>query len=797
MFKNYIKIAWRSMTKNRFSTLINISGLAVGMAVGMLIGLWIWDELTYNKYFKNYDRLVQVMQHQTLNGNVGTQNSMPLPLGYYLRQNYKSDFKYVVLSTWTTQHILTFDDKKLNYEGNYMQPEAPDMLSLKMLKGTRNGLNDPSSILLSAKLAKALFGDADPMGKTLKIDSKWNVKVTGIYEDLPKNTSFNNMDFIAPWELYRTTLPWVKTMENRWGNNSWQIFCLLKPGADINRVTARIKDIKANYLASTGDKLGASFKPAIFLFPINKWHLYSEFKNGINTGGRIQFVWMFGIIGVFVILLACINFMNLSTARSEKRAKEVGIRKTIGSVRSQLIWQFFSESLLVTIFSLVLSLVLVQLTLSWFNQVADKNMAILWGSPIFWIICISFSLLTGMVAGSYPAFYLSSFKPVKVLKGTFKAGPYAALPRKVLVVIQFTVSITLIIGTLIVFRQVQFTKNRPVGYNRNGMVQINMKTEHIHTHFDAVRTDLLQTGTIMEIAESGSALTEVWSNWSGFDWKGKDANIQDDFAYIPISPEFGKVAGWKVIDGREFLRHNAADASGMILNESAVKFMSLKHPVGEIVRHGKRYTVVGVIKDMVMSSPYDPVKPTIFVLLNEPESFMNLRINPNVSVREAIRKAEAVFKKYDPDSPFNYSFTDTEYAKKFPDEERVGQLSAFFTSLAIFISCMGLFGMASFMAEQRTKEIGVRKVLGASVFNIWRLMSKDFVLLTIISLAIAIPVAHYFMNGWLQNYKYRADLSWWIFASTGLGAILITLCTVSYQSIKAAIANPVKSLRSE
>lgn len=798
MLKNYIKIAWRNMGKNKFSTFINITGLAVGMAVAILIGLWIWDELSYNKYFDNYDSIVRIKQHQSFNGVIGTQNSMPIPLGYVLRENYKADFKYVVLSSWTSEHILAYGDKKLNQLGNYMQAEAPDLLTLKMLKGNRKGLSDPSSIVISDKLAKAIFGDIDPMGKTIKIDSKWNVKVTGVYQGLPKNTEFNDMEFIAPWDLYMTTMGYLKEARTRWGNNSWQIFCQLNPNVSVENATAHISNIKAKALDAAGDKLSASFKPLLFAFPMSRWHLYSEFKNGVNTGGSIQFVWMFGIIGMFVILLACINFMNLSTARSERRAKEVGIRKTIGSLRSQLIKQFFSESLLVTVFSLALSLLFVQLALGWFNEVADKDMHILWVNPIFWLLCIGFSLFTGIVAGSYPAFYLSSFQPVQVLKGTFKAGRFAALPRKILVVLQFTVSITLIIGTIIVFRQVQFTKNRPVGYNRNGLVHIKMKTAPIHEHFEAVRTELLATGAITELAESGSALTEVWSNWSGFDWKGKAATTQDDFAYVPISPEFGKAAGWQVLDGRAFERNNKGDSLSMILNEASVKFMNLKHPVGEIVRHdNKAYTVVGVVKDLVMSSPYEPVKPTLFVLLDEPQAFMNIRVNPNVSVKEALSKAEAIFKKYDPESPFDYSFTDSEYAKKFADEERVGKLSAFFTSLAIFISCLGLFGMASFMAEQRTKEIGVRKVLGASVFNIWQLMSTDFVLLVFISLIIATPIAHYYMGNWLLNYKYRAELSWWIFALTGLGAIIITICTVSYQSIKAALTNPVKSLRSE
>ncbi|MGZ3766821.1 MAG: ABC transporter permease [Mucilaginibacter sp.] len=801
MIKNYLKIAWRNLLKNKAHTFINIAGLSVGMAVAMLIGLWIWDEISYNKYFQNYDRLVQVMQHQTFNGDVGTQTAMPIPLGTQLRQDYtgnSKDFKYVVLASWTGSHIVAYGDKRLTESGNYMQAEAPDLLSLKMLKGTRKGLDDPSSVFISDKLAKSLFGSVDPMSQVVKIDNSWVVKVAGVYEDIPNSTDFKDLSFILPWSLYMTTQPWLKKYaEHEWGNNSFQIFAQLNPNADAAKVSNRIKGLKLKGLVATGDKVGVSFNAAVFLHPMNKWHLYSEFKNGVNTGGRIQFVWMFGIIGIFVLLLACINFMNLSTARSEKRAKEVGIRKTLGSLRQQLISQFFSESLLVTAFAFLFSIVLVLLILPWFNRVADKQMIILWSSPLFWFMGISFSLITGLIAGSYPAFYLSSFQPVKVLKGTFRAGRLASLPRKILVVLQFTVSVTLIIGTIIVFRQVQFTKNRPVGYDRIGLVQMEMKNDIIHKHFDAIRNDLLQSGAAAEIAESGSPITGVWSNNSGLTWRGKDPKLQDDFGTIGVSNEFGKTAEWKITQGRDFSRAFVSDSSAMIVNEAAVKFMGFKNPLGETVKWGKDYKIIGVVRDMVMSSPYDPVKPTIFHALNGSGSFLNIRINVKESTRDALTMIETTLKKYDPDTPFDYKFTDDEYAKKFQDEERVGKLAGFFTLLAIFISCMGLFGMASFMAEQRVKEIGVRKVLGASVFGLWQLMSKDFVTLVSISFLFAIPISYYFMFEWIKNYKYHADLSWWIFGATALGAIIITLLTVSYQAIRAATANPVKSLRSE
>ncbi len=797
MIKNYLKVAWRNLIRNKAHTFINVTGLSVGMAVAMLIGLWIWDELSYDHYFKNHDNIVQVMQHQTLNGKVLTQNSIPMPLGHKLRRDYKNDFKYVVLSTWTYDHIVANGEKKLTQQGNFMQPEAPDLFELNMIKGSRKGLADPSSILLSASLAKSLFGDADPINKVIKLDNKNDLKVTGIYQDLPKNTSFNDMAFIAPWDLYMTTMAYLKNNINEWGNNSWQIFARVKPNADINAINAHIKNIKLEGLKLTGDKLGVSFKPALFLHPMNKWHLYSEFKDGENTGGAIQFVWMFGIIGAFVLLLACINFMNLSTARSEKRAKEVGIRKTVGSLRSQLIGQFFGESLMVTAFAFLFSLILLILALPWFNLVAGKAMTVPWGNPVFWLLGIAFSLFTGLVAGSYPAFYLSSFQPVKVLKGTFRAGRLASLPRKVLVVLQFTVSVTLIIGTIIVFRQVQFTKNRPVGYERTGLIQMNMKTEDIHKNFNAVRNDLIQSGAIIEMAESGSPLTGVYSNSSGFTWRDKNPSLQPDFGTIAITPEFGKTAQWKLIDGRNLSREYLSDSSAMVANESAVKFMNLKHPVGEILKWYKDFKIVGVVKDMVMSSPYEPIKPTVFFMLDHGGDVIDIRVNPKMNMHDALAKIQTTFRQYDPGSPFDYKFTDTEYANKFANEERIGKLAGSFTILAIFISCLGLFGMASFMAEQRTKEIGVRKVLGASVFGLWRLLSTDFVLLVFIALLIATPAAYYFMQGWLKSYTYRAEMSWWIFAATGAGAIIITLLTVSFQSVKAALMNPVKSLKTE
>ncbi len=794
MFKNYFKIALQYLLRNKTSSFINIGGLAVGMAVAILIGLWIYDELSFNKSFDNYNRIAQVMQNQTFNGEVGTQRSIPYLMGDELKKSYGSDFKYISMSSWTYDHILAFGEKKITKSGNFFEPQIIQMLSLKMIKGTQSALNDSHSIILSSSTAKALFGDDDPVNKLIKIDNKFDVKVTGVYQDLPYNSDFKDLTFIAPWQLYIDNNSWSEKTTNPWRNNSFQAYVQLADNADVNRVSAKIKDAKLEKVT----KEDAAFKPEIFLLPMSKWHLYSEFKNGVNVGGRIEYVWLFSIIGIFVLLLACINFMNLSTARSEKRAKEVGIRKAIGSLRGQLIWQFFSESLLIALFAFLFSLLLVQLILPFFNEVADKKMSILWSNPLFWLLGITFTFITGLIAGSYPALYLSSFKPIKVLKGSFRVGRLASLPRKILVVLQFTVSVILIVGTIIVFRQIQFAKNRPVGYSRNGLLMVTMATPDIHNHFDAVRNELKNSGAISDMAESSSPTTGVWEVDNGFEWAGKDPGLQGNFAAVFTSPEFGKTIGWQVKEGRDFSGDFTTDSSAMILNETAVNFMHLQYPVGKTITwDGKPFHIIGVVNNMVMGSPYEPVFRTVFVLNQDEGDIINIRINPDISSHDGLAKIETVFKKYNPAQPFDYKFIDEEYAKKFSDEQRIGKLASFFAALAIFISCLGLFGMASFMAEQRTKEIGLRKVLGASVFNLWRLLSKEFVILIIISLFIACPIAYYFMYSWLQNYQYRTEISWWVFAATGIGALMITLITVSFQAVKAAIANPVKSLRTE
>jgi putative ABC transport system permease protein len=792
MIKSYFKTAWRNLTKSKGYSAINIGGLAVGMSVAMIIGLWILDELSYDKYHKNYDRIAQVMQHQTFNGEIGTQTSNPAVLSQEIRRRFGSDFKYVLQCSWNFDHTLMYSEKKLLKAGSFIEPGVADMFSLKILKGN-GALTDPYSILLSASVAKAYFGDNDPVGKTMKMDNKVDVKVTGVFEDLPYNSTLREVSYWLPWKLYLIQNPWIEKMETPWGSNFTQTFAQMADNADMAKISAKIKNVK--YDAQTADD--RRYKPIMFLQPMKKWHLYSDFKNGINTGGRIQYVWLFGIVGLFVLLLACINFMNLSTARSEKRAKEVGVRKAIGSGRKQLIYQFFSESFLVVFLAFFFALIISGLLLPLFNEVADKKLSILWTNGFFWAASAVFCLFTGLIAGSYPALFLSSFQPVKVLKGTFRAGRSASLPRKVLVVLQFSVSVILIIGTIVVYRQIQHAKDRPIGYSKESLVSCS-SNDLIHSKFEALRNDLKTSGAIVEMTESTSPVTNVWNSNGGFNWEGKDPNLAVDFPNSGVTPEFGKVIDWQIKEGRDFSRDYGTDTLAFILNESAVKFIGMKDPVGKTLTwENKPYKIVGVVKDMLVESPYKPVRASMYHCSYESGNVITMKINPKLTAAEAIKKIDDIVRKYDPSTVYEFKFVDEDFARKFGDEERIGKLASMFAVLAVLISCLGLFGLASFVAEQRTKEIGIRKVVGASVFNLWSLLSKDFLLLVLISCSIAVPVAWYAMGQWLLKYDYKTSLSWWIFAAAILGAILITILTVSFQAIKAALANPVKSLRTE
>ena len=805
MFKNFLKIAFRNLVKNKGYSAINIGGLAVGMAVAMLIGLWIFDELSFNKYHRNYDRIALVNQNQVFGGEIHSSASVPFPFVNELTSNYGENFKHIVPSTFRTEAVLTAREIKLSKNGQFVGADAPEMFSLKMLKGSRAGLQDQQSILLSASTAVALFGKADPINKILKLDTDNDLKVTGVYEDIPQNSQFYDLQFLASWDYYVAKNPYMS--KKQWDNHALLMYVEIKPETSFAKVSAAIRDSELKVIRNMDNmKNEAATNPQMWLHPMRNWHLYSDFKNGVAANGPVQYVWMVGLIGFFVLLLACINFMNLSTARSEKRAKEVGIRKAIGSLRGQLIGQFFSESFLIVFLSFAIALVIVNLSLVWFNELSAKQITIPSKNGYFWLVNLSFILITGLLAGSYPALYLTSFQPVKVLKGaTVQLGRYASLPRKLLVTTQFTVSITLVICTIIIHSQVQFAKNRPVGYSRDGLMMISMKSDDFYKKSDLIRDELKNTGVVEEMALSQSPVTDVWSSNGGFTWKGMTTDNPPSFSTLTVSPDYAKTVGWQFVSGRNFSKEFASDSSGFVINETAAKLFGFKQVVGAKVSWKsqwmtnniqKQFIILGVIKDMVMESPFEPIAPTVF-FLSGGANWINIKIAPNATTSTAVPKIEAVFQKLTPTVPFEYKFASEQYEAKFRAEERIGKLATFFAILAIFISCLGLFGLASFVAEQRTKEIGIRKVLGASIANLWQMLSKDFVVLVIISAVISSPIAWYAMYEWLAKYSYRTEISWWVFVASRVGALILTLLTVSFQAIRAALLDPVKSLRSE
>lgn len=794
MFRHNFKISFRTLWRDKGFSFINIGGLALGMAVAILIGLWTWDELSYNKNYENYDTIAQVLQNQTFDGEIETWNSQALQLGPELEENYGNHFKHIVMSSFQRGILLGYEEDKINCEGYYMDTGAPEVFSLKMLDGSRAALKDPNTILLAESVALALFGSKDPIGETVIMDSGPELRIGGIYEDLPNNASLQEMKFMASWDFYVKRFNLAERVQ--WGNSWFQTFVQIEADTDMETVSTAIKDAKLkNVLAKNGGK----YKPELFLQPMKNWRLYWEFENGVIVGGHIEYVRLFSIIGIFVLLLASINFMNLSTARSEKRAREVGVRKAIGSHRGQLIAQFFSESLVVTTFALIIALFLVQWMLPTFNQVVTKQLFLPFGNNWFIASILGFSLGTGFLAGLYPAIYLSSFQPVKVLKGTFKAGKNAVLPRRLLVITQFTVSIVLIIGTLVVFNQIQHVKNRPIGYDNNNILSFPIQTSKMNDQYEAFKNDLLNTGLVEQVAKSETRPTFTNVTNDGFTWEGMDPNRTNEFVTMRVTHDFGKVVNWNIKEGRDFNKVMATDSMGFMINEAAAQYMGLENPVGQMIKWGDvgEYKIIGVVEDMIVQNPYQPVKQMIFYIDYNRSYWANLKLKQSANMSEAIPKIQTVFERYDPVNVFDYRFADEDYARKFADEEMVGKMASFFTLLAIIISCLGVFGLAAYMAERRTKEIGIRKVLGASIANIWRLLSKDFVMLVLIACVLAVPIGYYFSKNWLADFEYRMTISAWIFIAAGIGVLFITLLTVSFQAIKAALLNPVKALKSE
>lgn len=783
MFKNYIKIAFRNLWRNKGFSAINISGLAIAMAGVILIGIWIQNELSFDRFHTNEKDLYKVWnRYKSADESISNGDITSGPLGNALVDEFPEVMKSARIY-WSANRLFSFEDKSIKTKGNEVDKDFLTMFSFPLLKGNaEQALDDVNNIVITETLAKNLFGNTDPIHQILKVDNEESYKVTGILKDLPSNTIFD-FDYLTSLNKDEANA--------EWGSNSYYTYVQLQPNTSIEAFNEKVKNIVINK---------SSYKWEVFLYPFSRSHLYGHFENGIEAGGRIETVRLMALIGGLILLIACINFMNLSTAQSQKRAKEVGVRKVIGAGKSSLIGQFLCESILLVFIAGTLALGIAVIALPFFNQVIESSLSFNFANPLLWLGLVVFIILTGLLAGSYPAFFLSSFTPTKVLKGSFKSAKHFFNPRKTLVVLQFSVAIILVVATMIIYQQINFVQNRDVGYTIDNLVEVPIEGD-IGKNYDLIKNELINKRAITAMSKTGWTVTLDGSNGSGYEWDGMNKEEEPlNFSLYRTGGDFAKTINLKIIEGRDMdfmLFPN--DTSSVMLNKKAVEKIGMEDPIGKLIRSGsnKAYTIVGVFEDFIIGSPYREVSPML-VLGSDKWNFNTvLRLNEHQSTAENLKIIEQVFKKYNPAYPFNYQFVDRQYAQKFKNEKQTAVLSALFAGLTIFISCLGLFGLAAYMAQNRSKEIGIRKVLGASVGGIIKMLSKEFLILVLIAIVIAIPVSWYVMQQWLTDFTYRIDFGWIVFVYAGVGTILIALLPVSFQAIKAAMANPVESLKDE
>jgi putative ABC transport system permease protein len=793
MFITFFKTAWRNIVRGKMYSLLNLLGLATGMAVALLIGLWVHYQLSYDRFIPGYERAYQVRFNYSDNGVIRNQAEVCLPLGDALKKDIP-EIDHVAQAFDIGKQVMVVKDKRIYGDVQYVGEEFLQVFPFPLLGGdAATALKGASpSVVITEAMAKSLFGKEDALNKTVRFGGDF-LKVTAVVRQMPRNSSFH-FDYLVPFGDFAHD-PGIKQAFTNWNDVYYQLYMSLRPGADAASAEAKARQLVRQYAP---DSYSTFHREAMF-FPLKDWHLYSDFKDGQPQGGLIDYVRMFSIVGILVLLIACINFMNLSTARSERRAKEVGVRKVMGSLRSQLILQFLAESMLMTALAFLLSIALVQVVLPAFDAMTGDAVRVPYGSGSFWLIMFSLVFLTGLLAGSRPAFYLSSFQPVKVLKAAMRVGKGASLPRKVLVVLQFTSSIALIVSTIIVYQQIQYAKNRPRGYDPNRLI-ISRAHSDAYTAF---KQEVMASGVVSNLTRSANPQTDPNEHLTIDNWPGRLPNEPLSLAVNAVADsDYFRTLGIGFVTGDNFKGIEGVDTGSAILNETAVRRMRLKQPLNQYLDcsfHGAahRLRIVGVVKDALTQNPFGAAEPGMFLYQPSWSWQYTMRLAPMVSTSTALAKLKPISEKYGPDSPFDYSFVDETYASKFAVEMLIGRLAGVFAALAIFISCLGLFGLAAYTAEQRTREIGIRKVLGASVSQVLLLLSGDFILLVGISCLIAAPVAYYFLHQWLAGYYYRISISPLVFIAAALVALVITTITVGFQSVNTALKNPVSSLRSE
>jgi len=785
MIRNYLKTTFRNLWKNKGYSFLNIGGLAVGIACAGLILLWVEDELTFNHFFSNRDNLYKIKDRQTYDGTTFTFDATPGPLAQGIKAEIPG-IKNTARSTWGDNLLFTLNDKVIYEQGLHVDAPFLSMFQLQFIKGNaKDAFTQLHSLVITETMANKFFGTTNVIGKSLKVDNKEDYFISGVIKDIPENVSFK-FEWLAPFKIYEDQNKWLQA----WGNNGVITYVETQPGANIKTINNKLY----NYIQSKQKEAIAKMS----IYPMNRWRMYDNFENGKEVAGRIKYVNLFSLIAWIILIIACINFMNLSTARSEQRAREVGVRKVMGATKGNLIGQFIGESIFLSLISAVFAVVIIYLALPTFNGIVEKHLSVNVTYPVHFVALFLIAVFCGLIAGSYPAFYLSSFKPVNILKGIkFKNSGSAGYVRKGLVVLQFSISVILIIGTIIIYQQILHVKDRDLGYNKQDLIYTGLQGK-MKQHFTAIKNDLQATGFIQNASLSQNRVLQLGSNTGDFQWEGKDPNKQVLITIEPVSPEYISTMGMKLKAGRDFYSDMKADSNNVIINDALAKIMNRKNIIGSLLmNNGSKYTIVGVINDFVYNDMYSPAAPLIMFPDTTNAFCLTMRFKPNTNLAVALPAVEKVIKANNPDYPFEYKFIDDDFNKLFKTETLIGKLAGIFSILAIFISCLGLFGLAAYTAERRTKEIGVRKVLGAGTPGLAALLSKDFLQLVAISCLIAFPLAWWAMNSWLQSFTYRVDIHWTVFVMAGVLALLIAVLTVSFQAIKAAVANPVKSLRTD
>ncbi len=781
MIKSYFKMAWRSLMKNKISSVINISGLAVGLATSILIMLVLVDEFSYDTFHINLKDTYYVMKNQKQSGDIGTGRSTAGPLAVALR-NEMPEVKYAARVTYSDDQLIKVADKGFFESIMYTEPAFFKMMSFPAIGGDPvTALQDASSVLLTERTAKKLFGNENPIGKTIVLDSAHVLKVAAILRDVPANSTIQ-FDMVVPFHVFELENAWLK----KWDDNRIQTWAQLKPNANIGLLNQKMTKM----LQTRSNDNSVS----LFAYPFARLRLYGSFDNGKPNGGRIYIAVLLAVLGLFILGIACINFMNIATARSEFRGREVGVRKVLGAERKQLIFQFLSEALLTTFIALILGVVLSQVALPYFNQYAEKQIQFNFWDWKIWALLTGIGLFTGLVAGSYPAFFLSSFKTVNVLKGVLSKGRGGARFRRALVTVQFFISIFFIIGTIVIFTQINYVRNRPIGYDQENLIDIDAKGE-LAGKFEVFKHELSKIPGVKNVSASSDNLLQYGSGITGMDWPGKIPGQEVSILVSSVQYNWINTAGLQLIEGRDFSPSFGTDTSACLVNQATVERLGLKEPVIGQILGGK--VIIGVFHNFVFNNPSGIIAPMAVYLNTGSLSNFFVRIQNDGHWRQTLAQIEHAAKKINPDYPFEFSFTKEGYQRRFEEFASEGFMATLFGGMAIFISCLGLFGLSAFLAERRSKEMSIRKVFGAGPGSIWFSLCRDFLKPVLIAFLLAIPLSQWFYQSRLSNITYHIQMSWWMFAAAGLLVTLIALLTVSYQGIRTAIENPVKNLRAE